>query len=374
MANEICSRCIMDSSDPNLKIDDFGICNHCKRYDAELEKRVVSPRHRKEALQLLIRDIKKSKKRGQKYDCVIGVSGGVDSTFVAKFLVENGLRPLAVHFDNTWNSDLAVTNVENTLRILGVDLHTHVVEWKMFGSLQKSFLLSSTPDGEIPSDHAINAVLYAEAAKRNIRYVINGMNFQTEGMSVEAWSYGHSDWRYIKDINRRFGGVSLRAYPHFSLPKLFYYLFIKGIKSVSILNYIEYNKEKVKDIIIRDLNWVDYGGKHYESIYTRWFQGHFLPHKFGIDKRRGHYSDLIRSGQMTRADALQAICKPDYPSDLKLEDEEFVLKKLQLSKEELERIYKQPRRSFRDYRNSHSWINRGKRLYNYLRLKNWVSK
>lgn len=374
MANEICTRCIMDSSDPNLKIDEYGICNHCRRYDAELEKRVVPASQRKEALQALINDIKTSKKRGQKYDCVIGVSGGVDSTFVAKFLVEKGITPLAVHFDNTWNSDLAVTNVENTLRLLGVDLHTHVVDWKMFGSLQRSFLLSSTPDGEIPSDHAINAVLYAEAAKRNIRYVINGMNFQTEGMSVEAWSYGHSDWRYIKDINRRFGKVSLRAYPHFSLPKLFYYLFIKGIKSVSILNYIEYNKEEVKDIIIKDLGWVDYGGKHYESIYTRWFQGHFLPSKFGIDKRRGHYSDLIRSGQMTRDAALQALGTPDYPSDLRHEDEEFVLKKLHLSVDELERIYRQPRRSFRDYRNSHSWINRGKQAYNYLRLRNWVSK
>ncbi|MBP6755518.1 MAG: N-acetyl sugar amidotransferase [Bacteroidia bacterium] len=370
---KICTRCIMDTSDPEIFFDEDGVCNHCHRYDVELPKRVFQGKIAKEKLTQIINKIKRSGK-GKEYDCIIGVSGGVDSTYVAYLTKELGLRALAIHFDNGWNSELAVSNIEKVLDGLNIDLFTYVIDWEEFKDLQLSFLKASTPDGEIPTDHAINALLFREASKRGIKYIINGMNFATESMAIRMWAYGHSDWKYIKTIHELFGTSSLKRYPHYSFLNLFYWTFFKRIKVVSILNYVEYDKDKVMTLIQDNLGWVYYGGKHYESVYTRFFQGYILPKKFNIDKRIGHLSDLIRSRQLTRDKAIEELKYVGYDIKMKNIDLEFVMKKLDFDKESFEQLMNEKPKNFMDYPNSASKIIILKRLVNYLRAKGLYSK
>lgn len=363
----------MDTSDLDIVFDEKGVCNHCKSYDDRLSSRIYTPEERDAKLISLVENIKANGKN-KEYDCIIGVSGGVDSTYVA-FLTKNlGLRPLAIHFDNGWNSELAVSNIEKVLNNLGIDLYTYVIDWEEFRDLQKSFLYASTPDGEVPTDHAINALLFKEASKRNIKYIINGMNFATESIAVKSWSYGHSDWSYIKDVHRKFGNVKLKKYPYYNLLLLFYWTFIRKIKAVSILNYIDYQKDQVMDILQKDLGWVYYGGKHYESVYTRFYQGYILPTKFGIDKRKGHLSDLIYSGQIKRDQALLELNKEVYPAHLFIDDLVFVKKKFSLTDDEFNAIMTLPVRSYKEFKNIDSKIILLKKFVNYLRLKGLYSK
>jgi hypothetical protein len=299
----------------------------------------------------------------------------VDSTYVAYLTKQLGLRPLAVHFDNGWNSELAVSNIEKTLEKVGIDLYTYVMDWTTFRDLQLSFLLASTPDGEIPTDHAINALLWQEANKRNIKYIINGMNFATESAAVLSWAYGHSDWKYIRSVNRIFGkNRRLKGYPHFSLLDLFYYSVVKGIRVVSILNYVDYNKNEVMDILQNKLGWVYYGGKHYESIYTRFYQAYVLPVKFGIDKRICHLSDLVNSKQLGREEALESLKTKDYSADMLKEDLAYVIKKFELTPEKFEAIMNSPIKSFRDYPNDYKLVMRIKSYLNKLRKLNLMPR
>jgi N-acetyl sugar amidotransferase len=363
----------MDTTDPDIVFDENGVCNHCHRYMQLLSSRVHRGPDAKAKLDELVSRIR-SAGRGREYDCIIGVSGGVDSTYVAYLTKELGLRPLAVHFDNGWNSALAVTNIEKTLDRLGIDLYTCVIDWEMFKDLQLAFLKASTPDGEIPTDHAIFALLWREASRRGIRYVLNGVNFATESMAVPSWAYGHFDWTYVRDIHRRFGTLPLKGYPHFSLLKLAYYTFVRRIKVVSILNYIDYNRDQVMDILVNRLGWVYYGGKHYESVYTRFFQAYILPHKYKIDKRRGHLSDLVNAGQMTREEASRIIAEPVADARLLNQDRQFVIKKFQLTESQFEDLLSLPNRTFRDYRNNNELIRRIKRLVTILRRSGLYSK
>jgi len=366
----------MDMSDPDIQFNTFGVCNHCLRYDDQKNKRLNVGEDSEEVFYTLIDNIKKSGKK-KKYDCVIGISGGVDSTYVAYLLVKNGIKPLAVHFDNGWNSELAVSNIEKIIDTLDIDLYSHVIDWTVFKDIQIAFLKSSTPDGEIPTDHAINAVLMDIASKYSLKYIINGMNFSTEGMAVPAWAYGHSDWTYIKTVLKKFGisKKQIKKYPHFSLLKLFYNLFIRRVKIVSILNYIDYNKNTVLKTIIDKLGYRPYEQKHYESVYTRFFQGFYLIKKFKIDKRRGHMSDLIRSGQLSRTKALDNIKKTPYQNSVLMKNDiAFVIKKLGLSKERLNEIINSKNKCFKDYINSEKRITKYKKIYNSLRLKGIMSK
>lgn len=370
---QICTRCIMDTTDTEIQFDENGVCHHCRRYDEDLPKRVFKGDDARRRLEKMVTNIKKSAK-GSEYDCIIGVSGGVDSTYVAYLTKKLGLKPLAIHFDNGWNSELAVSNIEKTLDALEIDLFTYVIDWREFKDLQLSFLKASTPDGEIPTDHAISALLFREADKRGIRYIISGMNFSTEAMSVPSWAYGHSDWKYIRSVHKIFGSSSLRKFPHFTFMDLFWWTFIKGIKVVSILNYVEYSKEHVMELMQNELGWVYYGGKHYESVYTRFFQGYILPKKFNIDKRRGHLSDLILSGQIPREKALEEIQKPGYDAKLLRQDKEFIIKKFVLTEESFENLMKLPVKSFTEYPNSFEQVRFIKKIVNFLRVRGYYTK
>jgi N-acetyl sugar amidotransferase len=362
-----CTRCIMDTVvDPSIRFDAAGICSHCRRNDELRAARTSQGSEGQASLTRLVERIR-SAGRGRDYDCMIGVSGGVDSTYVAYLVKQLGLRALAVHFDNGWNSELAVKNIEHVLKKLGIDLYTYVVDWPEFRDLQVAFLRASTPDGEIPTDHAIFALLWREASRRGIRYIISGMNFATESISIPDWAYGHSDWRYIRDVHRRFGTTQLRSYPHFGLAYLFYVNAIRRVRTVSILNYVDYHKEEAMALLQEKLGWRYYGGKHHESIYTRFYQGYVLPRKFGIDKRYGHLSDLINAGQMTREAALQEVSTPPYPEELQQQDLAYVTKKLGLTADQFEEIMGARRKSFRDYRNSFGVVQFMRRTVNRLR-------
>lgn len=367
MSEVMCQRCVLrNQDDPDLVLAD-GVCQHCRRYDDLLDARVISGEAGRRAAELLASRMRRER-RGE-YDCLIGLSGGVDSTFVALKVKELGLNPLAVHVDNGWNSELAVGNIERTVKSLGIDLITEVLNLDEFYDLQKSFLHASTPDGDIPADHAIQATMWKVARARDIKYIVSGMNFRTESISVPSWSYGHSDWKYIKSIHRRFGTKKLRSYPHFGFIELFYTNIIRRIRIVSILNYLDYDKDAAQEEIATMVGWRAYGGKHYESIYTRYYQGYVLPEKFGIDKRRGHLSDAINAGLISRSSALRVLERSDYEEPLRKRDEKLFRKKLELSEPEWHAIMMMTPTNYKSFPNSYKFVQLLRWGVNFLRSR-----
>lgn len=346
---QVCTQCIMDTSDPEIEFDDAGICSHCKQFDRRFQTQVFTGESGARALGDSIATIKEEGK-GKPYDCIIGISGGVDSTYVAWLVKRYGLRPLAVHLDNGWNSELAVKNIENIVTRLDLDLHTEVLDWDEFRGLQLAFLKASTPDSEVPTDHAIVATLYRLAYENDIHWVVEGSNVATEAMVPRLWSKGHSDWRYIKSVNEQFGRGRLKTYPHYTLiDRDIRFKYLRSLKRFPILNYVDYVKREAMSLIKRELGWRDYGGKHYESVYTRFYQGFILPVKFGFDKRRPHYSCLIRNGELERSQALSMIQQPALDPEVVETDRAFVAKKLGLSAAEFDEVMALPCKTFWDY-------------------------
>jgi len=330
-------------ADPDISFDSNGISNYYYEY-----KKAGAGLHTGEEgwrlLEGLAAEIKEAGK-GQPYDCIMGLSGGVDSTYVAYLAKKLGLRPLAVHFDNGWNSELAVMNIENIISRLGFDLFTYVINWNEFRDLQLAYLKASVVDIEAITDHAIFATLYRLAGEKKVKYFLNGTNIQTENTLPKSWIHSKSDHINIKSIHKAYGTLPLKTFPFSNARVKRYYQEVMGVRSVSMINYVEYNKQQVKQLIQTELGWRDYGGKHYESVWTRFYQGYILPEKFKIDKRKAHLSDLIFGGQMTKAEALEELAKPIYdPKQFKI-DYEFVLKKLGLSATEFDAIIKDKPRS-----------------------------
>lgn len=353
MEYRLCKRCVMDTSDPGIRFNEQGFCNHCEGAIKMLNSGIFlfSEEQKEEMLKSLIEKIKKSGRK--KYDCIIGLSGGVDSSYVAYKVKEFGLRPLAVHLDNGWNSETAVQNIEKICKNLDIDLYTFVLNWEEFRDLQLAFLKSSTPDSEIPTDHAIHACLFKAAQKEKVKYVITGFNRSSESILPEAWSRGHYDWRYIRQIHKKFGSGKLHNFPHYSfIPYIYRWLFksfVPGIKMINILDFIQYDKNKAKEVIIRELGWKDYGLKHHESNYTKIYQCYILPEKFGFDKRRAHLSSLICSGIITREQALEELNQPLYDNDKLKIDLKYLCNKFEITKEYLSEIMNIPVKEFKDY-------------------------
>lgn len=350
---QICKNCIMDTSDPEIIFDENGVCNYCRNYKARKKLIVPNTEEKSRHLQDMISFCKK-KGKGKKYDCIIGISGGVDSTYVAYKVKELGLRPLAVHLDNGWDAELAVSNIHNVLKKLDIELYTYVLDWEEFRSLQVAFLKASTPDSEIPTDHAIGALLKDFAAKEDIP-LITGTNFSSESILPRVWSQGHMDWGYIKKVNNIFGTKKLKDFPHYSIYKRIYWNRIKALRMFELLDYIDYDKENAKKFLIEELGWRDYGGKHHESIYTKFFQAYILPTKFGFDKRRAHLSSLISAGQITREEALQEIKEPLYDEKELQEHLVYVPKKLGLTRDDFEKIMNTPPKKYENF--SPKWPN-----------------
>ncbi len=341
----------MDTSDPEIKFDDQGVCNHCYQYDRRITLELFADQSSNERrLQEIITSIKHEGAK-KEYDCILGVSGGVDSSYLAYIAKEFGLRPLAVHFDNGWDSELAVDNIRKILTTLDIDLLTYVVNWDEFCDLQKSFLKASVPNVEIPTDHAISAVLWTTAYKQGIRYILNGSNLRTEGIMPLSWTYSSYDYYHIRSIQRKFGSKPLRTYPKLGFLKFMYFVIVKQIKVINVLNSIDYKKESAIDLLVKKFDWRPYQEKHYESVWTRFYQGYYLLKKFGYDKLRAHLSALVLSGQMTREIALERIANQSYPINLFRKDYDYILKKFDLSEAEFEDILEQSPKSHLSYPN-----------------------
>jgi len=349
-AYRICSLTVMDNiADPDITFGEDGVCNYYHEYKEAEKQFVFEGVEGKQKLNSLVEKIKHYGK-GRKYDCLIGLSGGVDSSYVAYLVKQLGIRPLAVHLDNGWNSELAVSNVENIVKTLDLDLYTLVINWEEFKDIQLAYLRASVVDIEVVSDHAIFATMYKLAKEQGISYILSGTNVVTEQIMPPSWLYKKMDFENLKDIHRQFGKRTLKTYPFFDFKKYIYYSSLLKLSPISILNYVPYNKAEIKELITKKLGWRDYGGKHYESIFTKFYQAYILPVKFGIDKRKAHLSTLICSGQITREAALTELATPLYDPEQLALDKEYVLKKLGLSPTEFDDIMNLSPRPHSDFK------------------------
>lgn len=346
---QVCTRCVIDSTDPDVVFDEEGVCNHCYYFDISVQPNWFPNDEGKAKLEAMIADIKEHGK-GKEYDCIIGLSGGIDSSYVAVKVVEWGLRPLVVHVDAGWNSELAVKNIEQIVSKLGLDLVTHIVDWPEMKDLQLAFLKSNLANQDVPQDHAFFAALYSYAIKSDIKYVISGSNYATESVLPQSWGYNAMDIAHLEGIHKRFGVKKLKTFPRVSFFDFYInYPRIKKMQVLAPLNYMPYDKEEAIGILEKDYGWRYYGGKHYESRWTRFFQGFYLPHKFGYDKCKAHFASLVLAEQMSREQALEELKKPLY-TDNELEmDKAFIAKKLGISVEELDGLIKQDPRHYTEF-------------------------
>ncbi len=346
---QICNHCIMDTTDPEITFDEQGVCNHCRTFGMIAAQHWFPGPEGNTKLKAIVDRIKKDCADNE-YDCIIGLSGGVDSSYLAYQASQLGLRMLAVHVDGGWNSELAVKNIEIICEKLGIDLYTHVVNWEEMKDLQVAFLKSGVANQDVPQDHAFFAALYNYAVKNNIRYVLSGSNLATEGILPLSWGYDAMDLRHLESIHNMFGRIELKTFPKVNFFKRYiYYPYIRRMEVVKPLNYIPYDKDQAIKVLEKELGWRYYGAKHYESRFTKFFQAYYLPQRFGYDKRKAHFSSLIVSGQMTRVEALKEMEKQLYPPEQLREDKEFVIRKLGLSEVEFESLLQAPLKSFLDY-------------------------
>jgi N-acetyl sugar amidotransferase len=332
----------MDTSDLEISFDPEGVCGHCRDGEKLLARVQWTPEASERALAELTARIRA--RAGPDYDSIIGLSGGVDSSYAAYLAKQMGLRPLAVHFDNGWNNELAVENIQRVVEGCGFDLETYVIHWQEFRDLQRAFLKAGVVDIEMITDHAILAALVSLADRNRIHFLLTGNNIATEHGMPKAWVWNKQDWTNIKAIHARFGTVPLRTFPHLTRRR---WLAIRGLRRglefVDPLNLVRYRRDAAAATLAREFGWRDYGGKHHESLFTRFYQCQILPVKFGIDKRRAHLSDRIRNGELTRDQAFEALAKPFYDSPADAASErEYVLKKLGFTAAEFDAILAAP--------------------------------
>ncbi len=348
---QVCSRCVMDTSDPEIDFDDSGVCNHCRIFDAETSKNWFPGSDGEQRLSTICEEIRKEGKN-QEYDCIMGLSGGIDSSYLALKIKGYALRPLVVHVDGGWNSELAVHNIERVVDYCGYDLHTQVIQWEEMRDLQVAYLRSGIANQDAPQDHAFFASLYKFAVKNRIRYVISGGNIATESVFPGAWHHSAMDMDNLMAIHERFGTMSLRTFPLISVFQYYFYFpLVRKMKTVRPLNYMAYDKNEALDYLKEKIGYKDYGRKHGESIFTKFFQNYYLPKKFGYDKRRPHLASQVLSGQVARDDALRLLGQPLYdPHELE-EDKTYIAKKLRISVEELDVFSTPPGKDYTEYKN-----------------------
>lgn len=346
---QMCTRCVMDTTDPEIQFNEKGICNHCRQFD---EKFTIIPKvgyKESPTFWNMVNMIKKNSE-GKEFNCILGLSGGTDSSFMAYLCKEAGLKPLVVHFDNGWNTEYATRNIENLVTKLGFELYTYVINWEEFKELQLSYFRASVIDLEVPTDHLIFGALFNIAKKYKIRNILSGYNLTSEGIMPKSWLYEHKfDRANMKDIHQQFGTGKMSQLPTLGLWDRIYYQKIYRFRQHHMLQTFLYNKMEAKKILTSQLEWKDYGGKHYESVFTRFYQGYFLPVKFGIDKRKAHLSTLIAAGQMSREEALEELKQPTYDPRLQEEDKEYVCKKWGITLQEFEEIMNRPIRKHTEF-------------------------
>ena len=349
-----CTRCIMDTTDPAISFDVNGVCNHCLRVDQW--KLQWNPEGNPKALEQLMETIKKDG-RGKEYDMIMGLSGGVDSSYVAKLAKDFGLRALVVHCDTGWNSELAVKNIENIVSKCGFDLVTHVVDWETMRNLQHAFFKSGVPNQDIPQDHAIAAVFYGYADKHKVKWSLSGSNLATESILPTAWGYDNLDLKHIQAIHRIFGSGNLSKFPTMSYFKYgLYYQMVKGMRIAKPLDLINYKKGEAMKVLQDSFDWKYYGGKHYESRFTKFFQGWYLPTKWGYDKRLAHLSSLVVSGEITREEALNEFKANSIQFEEIEADKDYMARKLGITRGEFDALLDLGCHEHSEYARTKQWV------------------
>lgn len=338
----VCSRCVYDAEVPGISFDEAGVCNYCHLHD-QMDAQFPTGQLGRQHMEQLANEIRNAGK-GKKYDCVVGVSGGCDSSFLVVQLVELGLRPLAVHFDNTWNSPVSTRNIYNVLEKLGVDLFTHVVSNEEMDDIIRSFFKSGVKDLETPTDIALAATLYRAAERYGIKYVIEGHSFRTEGVAPLGWFY--IDGKYIDSVHKRYGTLKMQTFPNMRLHDFLKWTAFKQIRRIRPLYYLQYQKAEAKQLLTEEYGWTWYGGHHLENRFTAFLHTYFLPRRFNIDTRLLGHAALVRSGQVTRDEAMAELAAPQQ-ADLELVD--MVKKRLNFSDREFEQLMDLPRKDYRDY-------------------------
>lgn len=337
-----CTQCVMDTTTKLITFDKNGVCNFCAKHKEISSKTTRLPLEiRRNKFQADIERIKRIGK-DNKYDCIVGISGGMDSTYIAYLAKQNGLRALLVHFDNGWNSNLAISNIEKIVNYTGFDLHTHVINWELFKDLQKAYFRASVVDIEVPTDQLIFAALYKIARQYGVKSILSGENMFTETIMPLDWAFEFKlDYTNLKNIHAKYGEKKLKDFPKIGLRQRMKYE-RERIELYCLINNTDYNYHEVISTLQKEIGWTNYTGKHFESVFTRFYQGYILPKKFGYDKRLPHLSNLINSGFITREEALKELGKPPYPIAQQMEDLEYILKKWDMSREEFEEIMKRP--------------------------------
>lgn len=371
MEYKICKNCVMDTTDSNIIFDEQGICDHCNTFKSKIEPFWQTNQNGKLQLEEIVSKIKKESK-GKDFDCLMGMSGGIDSSFLLyKMVTEFGLRPLVFHVDAGWNSQIAVNNIERLVDGLGLDLYTEVINWEEMKDLQLSFIKSGVPHIDVPQDHAFFATMYKFASKYKIKTILTGGNYSTECVrNPLEWMYYQSDSIQLRDIHKIYGSGKLKDYPVTNILWHKIWLpYIKGIKLIRPLDYIPYNKDEAMRILVDKFGYQKYPQKHFESRFTRFYEGYWLPQRFGYDTRKVQYSSLILTNQMTREEALENLKTPPYSQDQVNEDFEYVSNKLGITKEVLWGYFNAPKKTFRDYKSQQGIYNIGAKILKFIGLE-----
>lgn len=365
---QICTNCVVDTSDPTISFNSQGVCVYCTNFEEQIKPNWNPNKDGMTEIMPLIDKIKKDGK-DKDHDCIIGLSGGLDSSFVTYVAKEKfGLRPLIFHCDAGWNSDLGISNIQKIVEGLDLDLVTEVVNWEEMKDLQRAFFKSQVPFVDQAQDLALFSAMYNFAVANGFKYVITGGNISTEVVRESIdWTYFSTDMRHVRDIHQKFGERKLDTFPTCDIFKYkFYYRFIKGMRVVKLLDYFPYIKKDAIDELSSLFGWQPYQMKHYESRFTKFFESYWTPKKHGYDKRRVYFSSEILTGQMTREEALERLSSPELSEEEMQKDFSYVAKKLDWTDAELKEIFNAPNKSFRDYKNNYFWLTLGARVANLL--------
>jgi putative aminotransferase len=369
---QICTHCIMDTSDPKIVFDEHGRCDYCNNFSSTIQPHWHTDQRGETALQLLADKIRQESK-GKDFDCIIGLSGGLDSSYVAYVVKEKmGLRPLLFHVDAGWNTDKAVGNIEKLVDGLGLELFTEVINWKEMKDLQVAFLRAGIPDQDLPQDAAFFSALYKFARQHGVKHVFTGSNFSTECCrEPEEWGgYLGIDKLLFGDIHRQFGKLPLETFPLTDiLVSKLYYQKVLGMKVHYPLNLVPFVKKEAEDELEQRFGWQRFQHKHHESRFTRFYEDYWLPRRFGFHKRRAHFSSLIQTGQMSREAALERIAKPEMKEHFLRQEFEYVAHKLDLTLDELQQIFDSPKKTYRDYRNKRWLVSLGANVMRWLGME-----
>lgn len=356
-AYQRCTNCVMDTTDPGITFDKEGKCHHCRAFYNEILPNWHPNERGKRELRRLGRSIKE-KGQGKEFDCIIGISGGADSSYLTYVATEIlGLRPLLFHVDAGWNTQIAVNNIERLVSKLGLDLFTEVIDWEEMRDLQLAFFKSGVPHIDFPQDHAFFATMYKFASKHKIRHILTGGNYSTECVNNPvAWVYYPSDSTQLRDIHRRFGTRPLTTFPMTSV--LWHKVYLPYVRKIRVerpLNLIPYVKKDAMQFLTERFGWQPYPQKHFESRFTKFFEGYWLPARFGYDTRKNHFSSFILTGQMERSAALEALREPPLDADTVRREKEYMASKLEITLDELQGYFELPKKTYKDYRNQ-AWV------------------